>query len=310
MNPIPEKTITVKEYFLRIAEKLETAGRLSTGRNYRKTYRSFAKYEGKQDYMMHELDSGIVKSYNNFLVKKGILRNTVSFYNRILRALYRLAIKDGYVIPDVNDPFAEVYTGVDRTLKRALDIKVLRRITSLKLSESPELCFARDLFVFSFYARGMCFVDMAYLTWDKVDGDNIQYVRSKTQKNMYLHLEPCMLEIMNRYRSQCFGNYVFPIITSDDPTEAFKDYEYHLQRHNLMLKEIGKRLKIAFPLCSYAARHSWATTARNSHVPISVISASMGHSCEKTTRIYLAELDQTIIDSANHNIITRLTRML
>ena len=56
---------------------------------------------------------------------------------------------------------------------------------------------------------------------------------------------------------------------------------------------------IAFLNITYVARHSWASVARGKHIPLSVISEGMGHDSEKTTLIYLAALDTTVIDKAN-----------
>ncbi|WP_302994096.1 tyrosine-type recombinase/integrase, partial [Bacteroides clarus] len=63
---------------------------------------------------------------------------------------------------------------------------------------------------------------------------------------------------------------------------------------------------IAFLNITYTARHSWATAARNHNVPISVISAGMGHTTEKTTQIYLASLESSVIDQANQSILSAL----
>ena len=60
---------------------------------------------------------------------------------------------------------------------------------------------------------------------------------------------------------------------------------------------------ISEPLTFYAARHSWATLARDCGTPLTVISAGMGHTSERTTRIYLAQLDHDVIDKANRKII-------
>ena len=60
---------------------------------------------------------------------------------------------------------------------------------------------------------------------------------------------------------------------------------------------------IAFLNITYVARHTWATTARNKNVPLSIISAGMGHSSEKTTLIYLTKIDNSIIDEVNKAII-------
>lgn len=62
---------------------------------------------------------------------------------------------------------------------------------------------------------------------------------------------------------------------------------------------IGSRSAITL----YCARHSWASIAQTKNIPISVISAGMGHASESTTRIYLASLDTSVVDRANSVII-------
>ena len=56
----------------------------------------------------------------------------------------------------------------------------------------------------------------------------------------------------------------------------------------------------------YVARHSWASACKASNIPISVISEGMGHDSEETTRIYLAQLDTSVVDKANRKIINQI----
>ena len=53
----------------------------------------------------------------------------------------------------------------------------------------------------------------------------------------------------------------------------------------------------------YKARHAWASIARSEHVPVGTISEAMGHTSERTTRIYLASLDTSAVDEANCKVI-------
>ena len=69
------------------------------------------------------------------------------------------------------------------------------------------------------------------------------------------------------------------------------------------IEKIGEDIGLELPLTMYVARHSWATTARSEGVPISVISEGMGHDNEKTTQIYLASLESSVVDKANRKII-------
>lgn len=56
----------------------------------------------------------------------------------------------------------------------------------------------------------------------------------------------------------------------------------------------------------YIARHSWASAAKGKNIPISVISEGMGHDSEATTQIYLASLDNSVVDKANAQILKSL----
>ena len=87
---------------------------------------------------------------------------------------------------------------------------------------------------------------------------------------------------------------------------AFSQYQTALGYYNKLLKRLSKILDLDISLSSYTARHSWATAARNHNVPISVISAGMGHTTEKTTQIYLASLESSVIDQANQSILSAL----
>ena len=73
-----------------------------------------------------------------------------------------------------------------------------------------------------------------------------------------------------------------------------------------MLKKIGEMMGLSIPLTTYVARHSWASIARSKNVPLAAISEALGHDSEKTTRIYLASLDSTVVDNANSLIINSL----
>ena len=128
----------------------------------------------------------------------------------------------------------------------------------------------------------------------------IHYVRRKTGQSLFVRIEPCMWEIIRRYEESCRNTpYVFPFVKSQEPFRAFRQYQGALTRYNRSLKQLGEMIGLDRPLSSYCARHTWATAARDHHIPLAVISAGMGHASEKTTRIYLASLENSVIDQAN-----------
>ena len=175
---------------------------------------------------------------------------------------------------------------------------------------AAKLALARDLFIFSYCTRGMSFVDMAFLRKRDLSGGEINYVRRKTGQLMTVHLETCMREIVRRYEWRTRNTpYVFPLLTAEEPGRAYSQYQIALNYYNRQLKRLSQLLGLEEGLSSYASRHSWATAARNHRVPITVISAGMGHTSERTTRIYLSSLESSVIDCANRKILSALTRI-
>ena len=285
---------------------LQSSNRLGTARNYERALCSFAKFLG-DDIPIAAMTEQLIDEYNLFLMQRGIVRNTISFYMRILRSVYNKAVRRN--LTEQATPFRNVYTGIDRTRTRAIDKQIIARLKRLDLSRSHSLALARDLFMFSFYTRGMAFVDMAYLKRSDMQDDTIRYVRRKTGQLLSVHIEPSIRAIIDRYAGQ-ERTYLFPILTDDDPARTFVRYQNALTYYNRRLKKLAAMLGLEAPLSSYWARHSWATAARNLQVPLSVISAGMGHTSERTTRIYLAMLENSEIDAANTGIIEAIDRAL
>lgn len=263
---------------------LRADGKLGTARNYRRTLNSFSGFLNGADIPFSLLDERLVGRYNDWLQRRRIVRNTVSFYMRVLRAVFNKAVREG-IVPQ-SSPFRNVYTGVDRTRKRAVGEETVIRLRRLNLEHSPSLALARDIFIFSYCARGMAFVDIAFLRKQDIAGGTIRYVRRKTGQHLTIRIEPCMGDIIERY----------------------SQYQNALSYYNKLLKKLSKLLQADTPLSSYVSRHTWATTARNCDIPLSVISAGLGHRSQATTQIYLASLEDSVIDEANRKIIFSLNR--
>ena len=110
-----------------------------------------------------------------------------------------------------------------------------------------------------------------------------------------------MQEILSKYEN-VNTEYLLSIISDPQQCDR-KQYQTALGGVNRRLKKISEMVGLHIPLTMYVARHSWANIARCEHVPVSVISESMGHNNESTTQIYLASLDTSIIDNANRMIL-------
>lgn len=285
---------------------LETKGKRGTAKNRRATLNSLSEYLAGEDIPFTELNELLLLDYEEWLKAKGVKRNTSSFYMRNLRSVYNKAVKRGFA--KQTDPFRNVYTGIDKTSKRAVDEQVVADLKALDLSGMLWLELARDLFLFSYCTRGMSFVDMAYLKEENVTNGVIRYVRKKTGQPLSIRIEPGVQRIMERYKQEVYGSYLLPVIRSDNEKDAYRQYRNKLRYYNKQLKKLSKLLGDGVSLTSYVARHSWASTAHKHNVPIAVISDGMGHSSEKTTQIYLASLSEEVIDNANAEIVASLDK--
>lgn len=295
----------VLHFMRRQIELLIHARRLGTAGNYRRAHDSFARFLQGGDLPLGQLTDRVIERYNVFLLRRGVVRNTVSFYMRILRAVYNKAVRRG-LVPQ-HYPFVGVYTGIDRTRKRAVDRRTISRLDRLDLEGCPALGLARDLFLFSFCARGMAFVDMAYLRRSDVRGGTIAYVRRKTGQVLRVGIEPRMRALIERYAARDADSpYVFPVLTARDEPRAYRQYRAGLDTYNRMLGRLSEMIKSDCKLTSYTPRHSWATAARDCRVPLSVISAGLGHASERTTQIYLSALEDTVVDAANRKVLAML----
>ena len=299
----PEQHISVIGFMAEQIQFLKECNRLGTAKNYRAALDCLQNFLNGRDLTFPQMTLQFVEQYNEYLQRKGLIRNSLSFHMRILRAVYNKAVRKG--LTEQCNPFQHVYTGVDRTRKRAVDKNVISRLIALDLSRSAPLSFTRDLFLFSLYTRGMAFVDMAYLKHENIKDGTICYIRRKTKQQLCIRIEPCMQQIINRYTGRS-SVYIFPIVKSEDSIVAYSQYRTATAYHNRLLKRLSQMLGLQQVLSFYTARHSWATMARDCNVPVSVISAGMGHTSERTTQIYLTSLENSLIDNANRGILSKL----
>lgn len=297
-----EKSVSIFVFIKKQIESLRLDNRLGTAKNYEHALACFTRFLGG-DIPIFAITELLIEQFNAYLVSRGVVRNTISFYMRTLRAVYNKAVRKGLV--EQTFPFKNVYTGIDRTRKQAVEESIIARFAGLDLSFSASLSLTRDLFLFSFYTRGMSFVDMAYLKCGNVRNGMIRYIRRKTRQELVIRMEPDMQVIIERYVDKK-RPYIFPIIRNDDPEEAYKEYRRASTYCNRLLKRLCHLAGVQQRLSFYTARHSWATAARNHRVPVSVISAGMGHTSERTTQIYLAMMENSLIDDANKEILEAL----
>ena len=169
-------------------------GRQRRAEIWRTTFNSFSRFLGGKDIGLRQMEGRLMQRYENCLLAGGLCPNTTSFYLRNLRSAYSKAVKAKLCPAPRQNPFSEVYTGVAKTRKRAVCADTLRAIRKLDLDGRPDLDYARNLFLLSFYTRGMAFADMAGLRRSDLKEGILCYVRRKTGRPLFIHWEERMQE--------------------------------------------------------------------------------------------------------------------
>lgn len=285
------------------AGRIGAAGRTGTAENYRCATRSFMRFAGGGGLTVDGIDAGMVSRYEAYLKRMGLRMNTVSFYMRTLRAIYNMAVADGVTVD--RRPFRSVYTGVGKTAKRALSPCVIRRLRGM-VPDNGQMALARDMFMFSFYTRGMSFVDMAYLKKANLENGVLTYCRMKTGRMISVKWERCMQDIVDAHPGA--GDYMLPLVAEGcgDPRAQYKRRQREI---NTQLGLIAARLGLGTRLTMYVARHTWASMAKDLQIPMGVISEGLGHDSVKTTQIYLKSIGSAAVDKANAKILKALVGM-
>lgn len=298
----PDSVVGFISFTRNVIADCREIGRASAADHYATALNSLIRFNGDSEIPFDSIDSRLIERYEQYLKGNGLRPNTISYYMRKLRAIYNIAVDRDMTAR--REPFRHVYTGVAKTTKRAVPIEVIRSLRAMDLTGDPLSALARDMFVFSFYTRGMSFIDMAYLTWHDIQGGILTYRRHKTGQELKIEWLPAMQEIVDRHAVEG-SDYLLPLIKPGGGN-ARRQYLSAAHLVNRRLKKLGRRLGLPEPLTMYRARHSWASIARDNNYPMSIISQGMGHDSERTTTIYLSSIDASKVDKANSEIISLL----
>lgn len=287
-----------------VARKRE-AGKDSTADLYRVVRNRLYRFWKGASLQWTDITAAMVDDFDSSLRAEGLAVNTVNSYLSSFRALCHTALREGLPGP-ASDPFAGLHLKREETAKRALKIAEVNKVMQADYPGEPSLREALDLFIFSYLACGIPFVDLAYLTKKNIVGGEIVYYRHKTGALIRVGITPAMRLLLRKY-GQKGSPYLFPILSAGK--DGHEAYKAALRKYNSLLVIIGEHLHLSVKLTSYVARHSWATEALRQNIPVAVISQAMGHTSEKTTRIYLAQLDQSVLNKANAKITKKAADM-
>lgn len=201
---------------------------------------------------------------------------TVNSYLSRLRSTFIWAINNGKCTINPFSQFKIAKPKVEITYLSKKELSAIER----KVFSCDRLNNVKDIFLFQCYTA-LSYSDMASLVESDIQTNAngqryIQKQRHKTGVTFTIPLMPKAIAILEKY------NYKLPVLSN--------------QNYNAYLKEIADLCGIKQNVHTHIARHTFATIALNSGIPIEIISKVLGHSSINITQSRYAKLlDSTII---------------
>ena len=212
--------------------------RQGTARTYDNAYRRFKDFREDMDLPFKKLTPDMIEQYEAWLINRRLKQNSIRCYLRTLNTLLYKAAEEGLL--NNRNLFSHVHLSYVKTTKRAISEKELKLIANIRLPENSSIALARDIFMFSFYMRGMPFVDIPYLRKTDLKNGMWTYCRRKTNQCLKVEWEKAQQNIIDRYSRQTADSpYLFPIILKEDGTE-YQQYQRMQININRALKRLGK----------------------------------------------------------------------
>jgi integrase/recombinase XerD len=302
----PNAAADVLAYLQRMEEGLRAEGRISYALMHRNAASALRRFSGGKPVRFAELTANKLERLEAYLKGEGCGGGGIATYMRILKVAVNRAIKEGIMHRD-QYPFETPQTRgysmkrlKSKANPRALTEDDMDKLKHFPVEDHPHLADSLRLFLFSYYARGINFGDLAHLKHRDVYDGRIHYHRRKTSDAFSIPVSQALADILDAF--DCTDSpYLFPILSDRHATEKqqWDRIQKCLRKYNKDLKEVATAMGIQVPLTSYVARHTFATTLKRKGVDLAVISESMGHESVNTTRAYLKRFGSEVLDAAD-----------
>ncbi len=293
-------------------------GSISNAEKYRfakKCIEDYLKYKGKKtDYL--DINTINIPFLENFTFYCENVRKlapaTIGIYTRNLRAIYRIAIKNG-AINEENYPFGKdkYKIPVSGKVNKALTEEQIKKLWKTE-PENEYQSFAKDFWFFSYFAYGMNTRDICELKHTDVESNNFTYERAKTRttkkerKVKQVPITPSMRNIIEK-RKNTDSPYLFGILTGKEtPTQAREKIHGFTKKINKHFRTFAKHAEIeeelADQLGTYHARHSFATIAIRKGKSIALISEILHDGNLKVTENYINSFHKEDFDELSKDM--------
>ncbi|WP_052591909.1 site-specific integrase [Aureispira sp. CCB-QB1] len=271
------------------------------------TKNALFKFHPYKSLTFTQLDYKFLAKFEAHLRSRGNIGGGISVRMRSIRSIFNEAIRRNIALSK-DYPFDtyKISNLKEEKPKVRLSLEEMKSFASFNAKEHPKLEVFHKLFLFSYYARGMNFIDMMLLRWEDISGERIYYKRSKTGKHFDIHINTKLQELLNFFKENypIETGYIFPILLKKGLSN--KQIEYRrkkvLTQYNAGLKKIANAVGIKKSLSSNVARHSFSSNLQINGYNAETIKEALGHKSVKYTRVYLDNFPKSQIDDMANSL--------
>lgn len=301
-----QQTLSYTTFHESLIEEIKNAGKLSTSNIEKDTLKSIQRFFNRTEITFKDLSVDAIYKYQSFLNSNNNSQSTIGIRIRTLRAVFNKAI-DREIIPATTYPFNKFKVSKikESGKKEYLSEEELVLLKNAELLKKNDI-FARDMFLLSFYGRGINFIDLIKLKKTDLYKETITYKRSKTEVIVNFKINDFWKDKLAQYISPTDSLYLFNIIQNNQSSEIYlnnKKEKYLKTYINTPLKRIITDLGIKKKITYYCARHSFATILKFNNISIDIIKEALGHKDIKSTMSYLNTLPSNTLDKMIDDII-------
>lgn len=298
--------ITFTKFHEQHIEELKKADKLTSAKIEAETLRSIQKFYKKDIIEFKDITPDFLFRYEAFLRGNKNKDSTIGIRLRTFRALFNKAI-DRELTTQKLYPFDKFKVSKikDVSKKEFLDENEIQSFKNYE-AESPLLIFAKEIFLFSYYSRGINFIDIMLLKKSDRSGDTVSYIRRKTGVNVSFKLNDFTKNIIAKYSNKTSSPFLFSFVNPVDPSESYlqnRKRKLLSERVNTPLKTIMKDLEIRKNITYYCARHSFATQLKFNNISVDIIKEALGHKDIKSTMAYLNTLPSKKLDQIIEDVL-------
>ena len=292
-------SLTYTSFHEDLIRNLLASDKTGTAKVEKDTLNALQRFFGKKDISFNELDYSNLKKFEAYCISRGNRESSIAIRMRTLRSVFNQAIRN-QVITEKQYPFRQYKISKlkESGKKEYLNEEEIEKLKKYE-PKDEKLSFAKDMFLFSYYARGINFLDLIKLEKKFLNIDRIDYIRSKTGVPVSFKINDYARNIMEKYKSEDSSKFIFNIMNTEKPTQIYlknrskKVLTYYV---NMQLKEIMKELQIKKNISYYCARHSFATVLKFNNISIETIREAPGQKDIKSTMSYLNGLPDNKLD--------------